>query len=235
MKLVRINQAKDMIQVDIPEGNGTWAFCTPQVKIQAQGLTLGDEVNLTYTFDNGACDITAISKTGGNVDNGFKCIECGKVLKDGTYKKCYTCNQASKGTGATKQPTGFNCIECNAILKDGTFKKCYNCNQKAKGQGTGAQSSYTPPKETNTGTGGICEDCGATVKDSKYKKCYTCNQKKPAGGSTTSSSGKSESIERQNCNNATSRTLLALAGQLDRNDILAVAETIWQFYYKKLN
>ena len=227
MKLVRINQAKDMIQVDIPEGNGTWAFCTPQVKIQAQTLTLGDEVNLTYTFDNGACDITAISKTGGNVDNGFKCIECGKVLKDGTYKKCYTCNQAG---GSSKPATGFNCIECNAVLKDGTFKKCYNCNQKAKGQGTGAQSPYTPPATT----GFKCSDCGKALKDGNYKKCFICNQKNPVK-TESGSTEKSESIERQNCNNATSRTLLALQGRVDRNDILAVAETIWQFYYKKLN
>ena len=211
------------LQVDIPEGNGTWAFCTPQVKQTALGLTLGDEVNLTYTFDNGACDITAISKVAGQ-SAGFACIQCGKALKDGTYKKCYTCNQASKGTGATKQPTGFTCIECNAVLKDGTYKKCYTCNQRAKSGGAPA----------TTASGGFtCIDCGKTLKDGKYKKCFTCNQKSPVQ-TGEGSSAKTESIEKQNVNNATSRTLLALQGRVDRNDILVVAETIWQFYYKKL-
>ncbi len=235
MRLVKVavTPGKNMIQVDIPEGNSVWAFCTPEVRAQAEGMVAGDEINLTYTYTNGQCNATAISKSGGNVDNGFKCIQCGYALKDGKYKKCYNCNKASSGA---KPATGFNCTECGAVLKDGTFKKCYNCNQAAKSQGTGAQSSYTPPAQSQQAPGAVsgfkCEDCGKALKDGTYKKCYTCNQKNPAPKTST---GKSESIERQNCNNATSRTLLALQGRVDRNDILAVAETIWQFYYKKLN
>jgi len=52
MKLVRVavTPGKNMIQVDIPEGNSVWAFCTPEVKAQAEGMVPGDEINLIHCY-----------------------------------------------------------------------------------------------------------------------------------------------------------------------------------------
>ena len=141
MRLVKIgkNPNQPMLQVDIPEGTGTWAFCSSQVQDYAnKTLQLGDEVELTYTFANGRCDVTFIKKAGqqANTANqqptGFQCTECGASLKDGRFKKCYTCNQNKGGqqTQSGAPASNFNCEECNAPLRDGKYKKCYPCNQK---------------------------------------------------------------------------------------------------------
>lgn len=91
------------------------------------------------------------------------------------------------------------------------------------GQGGTTPVQSTEPK---------CEDCGKVLKDSKYNKCYTCNQKKPTktGGSYGKSPEVQESIKKQAIAHATSRTLIALQGQVDRNDITSVMEVIYKKY-----
>lgn len=159
-KLVAIakTEGKNMLKIDIPEGSGIWAFCSPEVKAYAKKtFKEGDEVELQYEQKNGGYYITFIKRPG------------------------------SSSTSETKK--------------------------------TAPQSKF------------VCEDCGKALKDGTYKKCYTCNQKKP---SSSEEKDKSSSIEKQNCNNATSRTLVALQGQVDINNILEIADKIWNFYYKKL-
>ena len=94
----------------------------------------------------------------------------------------------------------------------------------------GGQSA--PKKEASNSGKPTCEDCGKGLKDDKYKKCFECNKKKPTPTETASS--KATSIEKQNVNNAVSRTLIGLQGQIDINNVLGVIDTLWEKYYSKL-
>jgi len=120
----------------------------------------------------------------------------------------------------TGKPT---CEDCGAELKDSKYKKCWKCNQKAQNDATVKNLSSDTPK---------CTECGKVLKDSKYTKCFTCNQKNPVEKETTSS--RATSIEKQNVNNAVSRTLIALQGRVDRNDICEVIDMLWDKFYSKL-
>jgi len=80
-----------------------------------------------------------------------------------------------------------------------------------------------------------CEDCGAGLKDGKYKKCYNCNKKNPSkktGGTYTKSPEVQESIKRQAIGHMTSRSLIALTGQVDVNNIEEIAESLYKLYIR---
>lgn len=121
----------------------------------------------------------------------------------------------------------IRCTECGYALKDAKYTKCYNCNQKAKNDSTVKNFSSDSPK---------CIDCGKALKDSKYKKCFTCNQKNPVKPEKKSvyTSSTQESIERQNVNNAVSRSLIALQGRVDLNTIGDVIDILWEKFHSKL-
>jgi hypothetical protein len=72
----------------------------------------GDEIGIDYVEKNGQihinrvnkdCKVTSTKETEkepepevadtGVKESEFKCEDCGKALKDGKYKKCYTCNK----------------------------------------------------------------------------------------------------------------------------------------------
>lgn len=84
-------------------GTSIYAF-TDTTKPYLAKLNEGDEVSIEYTKKGTLLLVTKINKTGGetttksteNKDTGYKCEDCGASLKDGKYKKCYTCNQKPK-------------------------------------------------------------------------------------------------------------------------------------------
>lgn len=91
---------------------GTWANCTQAVYNYAKKTFKdGNEVDVEYTVKNGEYNVTRITKKGqGNgggkgtkLDTPYTCEDCGKTLKDGKYKKCYTCNKKNptKSTGGS--------------------------------------------------------------------------------------------------------------------------------------
>lgn len=138
-----------------------------------------------------------------------------------------------KKTGTVTPPdkpteTGHKCTECGYALKDDKYSKCYLCNKKAKANKTIEEK--TPINSSK------CIDCGKELKDSKYKKCYTCNQKNPvkAEKKSTYTLSTQESIERQNVNNAVSRSLIALQGQVELNSICDVIDMLWEKFHSKL-
>lgn len=91
------------------------------------------------------------------------------------------------------------------------------------------------PSETKTeSTSGICADCGATGIDKKYTKCYTCNKKNPVKPKSTKDGYNQDAVNRQNANNATSRALIALTGQVDPNNILELIDSIHAKFLKKI-
>lgn len=92
------------------EGNENWFNAADAVVPVLAKLNIGDEVEISY-FKKGVRQevtmiktiaVTAPVKTESAQGTAeFTCEECGKDLKTGKYKKCYDCNQKSKG-GAPK-------------------------------------------------------------------------------------------------------------------------------------
>ena len=87
----------------VNDGDEIWAETTKAVYTYAKNnFKEEDTCNLEYTEEDGKYKVSRITKGNGTttktkeVDDTvseYKCEECGKTLKDGKYKKCYTCNQ----------------------------------------------------------------------------------------------------------------------------------------------
>lgn len=149
-------------------------------------------------------------------------ISLAEEEKDGLKVITFIKKVGQSGSSPEKEAQ-FKCTECGCSLKDAKYTKCWNCNQKGKNDDTVKNFDSNTPK---------CIECGKELKDSKYKKCYACNQKNPVKIETASN--RATSIEKQNVNNAVSRSLIALQGQLDLNNIVEVIDTLWAKYYSKL-
>ena len=106
----------------------------------------------------------------------------------------------------------------------------YHVTRIEKGAGTDTKAGVATPDTSGKPT---CKDCGKELKDAKYEKCYTCNQKNPSK-TGKKSYGKSpevqESIKRQAIGHMTSRSLIALQGHIDPNNIATIAETLYKKY-----
>jgi len=91
------------------------------------------------------------------------------------------------------------------------------------------KSTTSTPKDT--GTGYKCEDCGAPLKDNKYKKCYTCNKKNPVSGyKGESGTTKDNLIKREAIGHMASRSLVALQGHVDPNNIHDIIKKLYTTY-----
>jgi hypothetical protein len=114
----------------------------------------------------------------------FACEVCGKALKDGKFKKCYTCNQ-SKATKKEEKPqeestSEFKCEDCGATLKDGKYKKCYPCGKKAYkgGKGGAGKSTYydNPEKTAQIQRGNALNAAGAVASSQQFADPETAKQ-----------------------------------------------------------
>ena len=122
--------------IKILEDNGQekWYNASKEVHDYAkQSLQKDNVVVLETTPDNrGGAEITRITKAAGDTtppatatpppasSGAPVCTDCGKALKDGKYKKCYTCNQknpAPKTGGYQKSPEVQESIKRQAIMK----------------------------------------------------------------------------------------------------------------------
>jgi hypothetical protein len=107
-----------MVKVEI-DGREVWATCSKAVKEYAKKtFKEGDEVEFEYEEKDGKITINGYIKIPGgatpqdNADAGatgtddtspeFTCEVCGTALKDGKYKKCYSCNQANPSSSSSK-------------------------------------------------------------------------------------------------------------------------------------
>jgi len=147
-KIIAKSRNGKMLKIGTDEKDATWYFLAESVvKFVETGIKIGDEVTIKYNQSGGKATINYITKGKGESQQskpastetkstGFTCEECGAELKDGKYKKCYTCNQKKKVGGYDKSsPTEtkineYFCEDCGAKLKDDKYKKCYTCNQK---------------------------------------------------------------------------------------------------------
>ena len=115
-----------------------WCSTTSAVYNFAQkNFEEDEEVDVEYSVKNGQYSVSKIMKVGGGSKktekkeeetmSKFACEDCGATLKEGKYKKCYTCN---KKTPSKPKTEGYTCSDCGAPLKDNKYEKCYTCNQK---------------------------------------------------------------------------------------------------------
>lgn len=240
MKLNRAgkNPLDMMIAIDDDNGKKLWYAAEKEAYNVAKQLNEGDEVEIKIgdSKRKEMSVITFIKKVGTTGtpaavnSNSPKCSKCGYALKDDKYDKCYLCNQKAKNDDAVENFSSDapKCSDCGKALKDAKYSKCYLCNQKTKENKTTVEKTTTDSPK--------CIDCGKELKDTKYSKCYLCNQKNPVKTEkkTTYTLSTQESIERQNVNNAVSRSLIALQGQINLNTIGDVIDMLWEKFYSKL-
>ena len=105
----------------------------------------------------------------------------------------------------------------------------YHVTRIEKGTGADINSGGSTPDNEKP----KCSDCGKELKDAKYEKCYTCNEKNPSKKGKKGY-GKSpevqESIKRQAIGHMTSRTLIALQGHVNPNNIQEIAASLYKKY-----
>jgi len=148
--------------------DGTWYNVNDVVIPDLEKTSKGDTIDIEYYEKGIAKYVTKITKAKDNVikeptkeevkkeaePTGFNCSECGKVLKDGKFKRCYDCNIKKKETApeketetATTGTTGFKCIDCGKALKDNKYEKCFDCNKKNPSKKNwGKKSNYDSPE-----------------------------------------------------------------------------------------
>lgn len=94
------------VKIDGLDGAGEkWASTSEAVYTFAKkNFKDGEEVTAEFTKKGSAYYVTRVSRSGEtasapkaetteSASSEFKCSECGATLKDGKYKKCYTCNK----------------------------------------------------------------------------------------------------------------------------------------------
>jgi len=149
------------------------------------------------------------------------------IFKNGEKEKWATTSEAVYNW-AKKNFKEDDEVDVQYTVKNGQ----YFVSKIMKPGSSGTVIKEETPKEISKPT---CEDCGKELKDDKYKKCYNCNKKNPVKKSTgtyTKSPEVQQSIKRQAIGHMTSRSLIALTGQVDVNNIEEIAESLYKLYVK---
>ncbi len=118
---------KYLLKIVLDNGDEKWATTTEKVYTYAKkNFKEDEEVGYDYTEKNGQYTVKKILKDGessketetkSEAEPEFTCEECGKVLKDDKYEKCYTCNQKSRKSGGySKSPEDKEQIKRLSIL-----------------------------------------------------------------------------------------------------------------------
>ena len=104
------------------------------------------------------------------------CIEknCEKVLTNGAYKKCYSCNIKDKTNKCSKcskkcKPPYTKCFTCSMVSKtntckcgkkiDSKYKACFDCNQVVTDE-----DMHLPQTESFLDSKFTCQFCNQTGK-----------------------------------------------------------------------
>jgi uncharacterized Zn finger protein (UPF0148 family) len=76
-----------------------------------------------------------------------------------------------------------------------------------------------------------CKKCGISLKDGKYEYCYTCNIAiRKAEENSPEGKDKQTSIRAQAIGNMVSRSLIALQGQFDMNNVGEFIDSLFNHY-----
>jgi hypothetical protein len=108
---------KNLVKIAMDDGTEKWATTTPAVINYAKtNFVQNEEAKFEMTEKNGQYHVTKILKADGSGQSSvppesksdpveFKCTDCGAKLKDGKYKKCYTCNQKNPVSTKSEEKT----------------------------------------------------------------------------------------------------------------------------------
>jgi len=134
------DKGKFLVKVEFEAGKEKWATTSEAVVNYAKAnLKANEDVDVEYTEKNGSYTVSRITKKGSAPapvatkstapasetpkTTEYKCEDCGAVLKDGKYKKCYPCNKKnpaprkeSTGGGGQRDAVGQS-IEKQAMMK----------------------------------------------------------------------------------------------------------------------
>jgi len=108
-------------------------------------------------------------------------------------------------------------VDLDYVLDDGKYK----VNKIMK---KGSKTS------TSTSSQNVCSDCGKELKSDKYDKCYNCNKKNKNSNTTKSSNFDADLSRKQTIAHAVSRSLIALQGHIEPNNIGEIIDTLYQKY-----
>jgi uncharacterized protein YabE (DUF348 family) len=126
------NKGKNLLKLQLDDGTEKWASTSEAVYNYAKSnLKAKDEVDVEMTKTNGQINVTRINKKGEKVSEPvisktegtnapYTCIDCGKVLKDGKYQKCFECNKKNPVKKEGKKEVTGNVgrsIEKQAMMK----------------------------------------------------------------------------------------------------------------------
>jgi uncharacterized CHY-type Zn-finger protein len=104
--------------------------------------------------------------------------------------------------------------------------------------GKGETIMAIKPANTNSfkPTGSLkCLRCGTPLKDDTYKTCYTCSMEiKKELQNSPEEKEKQTSIKRQAIMHGVARTLIALQGQVDVNNVGSLIDMLYAKYQEKV-
>ena len=103
---------KNLLKIELDDGEQVWASTTSAVyNFAKNNFDEGEKAGFEYTVKNGQYFVSRINKDGKSTKSEeepvedtpaeFVCEDCGKTLKDGKYKKCYTCNKKNPSPKST--------------------------------------------------------------------------------------------------------------------------------------
>ena len=136
-----VNKGKFLVKMEFEVGKEKWATTSEEIVNYAKAnLKANEDVDVEFTENNGQYSVSKLTKKGSapvetktetSKTGEYKCEDCGKVLKDGKYKKCFDCNKKSPAKPKEdSKPTEYKCTDCGKALKDGKYTKCFPCNKK---------------------------------------------------------------------------------------------------------
>jgi len=119
---------KYLLKIKFDDGKEKWATTSEEVFNYAKANFKKDE-EATYEMaeKNGQYHVTKILKVGAvapkqeektsSTTTEHKCSDCGKVLKDGKYTKCFECNKKNPAPREQKSKSTSDSIERQAMMK----------------------------------------------------------------------------------------------------------------------
>ena len=138
-----VNKGKFLVKMEFEVGKEKWATTSEEIVNYAKAnLKANEDVDVVFSENNGQYSVSSLVKKGSTPApvetkteapkaGEYKCEDCGKVLKDGKYKKCFDCNKKNPAKPKEdSKPTEYKCTDCGKALKDGKYTKCFPCNKK---------------------------------------------------------------------------------------------------------
>jgi len=161
-----VNKSKNNKGLQFEGQEDAW-FSVPEKLVgYSTKIEKGDTVEITYIKKGTFRNVIGIYPTSGEKkpetaplveakkETGFNCTECGAVLKDGKYKKCFPCNKKAKeAPEKEKEP----------ITTTGTGTQVFDDPEKEKDGWKPGKSNYGSPEDIAGKEVGCAANCAAAI------------------------------------------------------------------------